>query len=106
MLYKPTKQLYLEVYKGVHSFPKSNSLKTNIIERLELELNYYDIAVQHVRHCATGTLPSPHNASFFCNLSSCFAKSALIMALKWLVLISEKHPQHSSLLSQFQIFLT
>ena len=43
---------------GVHSFPEGISLKVNVISRLEFELADCDVAVQHVNHYITGTLPS------------------------------------------------
>ena len=39
------------------SFPQDIRSKVNIIAGLEFELAYKDIAVQHVSHYATGTLP-------------------------------------------------
>ena len=36
--------------KGVHAFPKSISLKVNIIVQLGFELAYYDVEVQDVSH--------------------------------------------------------
>ena len=36
--------------KRIHTFPKGISLKVNVIVRLEFELAYYDIAIQHVNH--------------------------------------------------------
>ena len=36
--------------KGVHPFPKGISAKMNVIARLEFELSYYNVAVQHVNH--------------------------------------------------------
>ena len=33
------------------------SSKVNVIERLEFELAYYDVAVQHISHCTRG-IPS------------------------------------------------
>ena len=41
----------------VHTFAKNISSKVNVIAQLELELAYYDFAVQHVNHYATGTSP-------------------------------------------------
>ena len=35
-------------------FPKSISPKVNVIARLEFELAYYDVIVQHFSHYATG----------------------------------------------------
>ena len=43
--------------KGVHSFPKDTSPKVNVIAQLEFELAYYNVAVQHVSHYATGITP-------------------------------------------------
>ena len=40
--------------KGVHTFLKRIKPKINLIVRLEFELAYYDIVVQHVNHYATG----------------------------------------------------
>ena len=43
--------------KGVHTFPKSISLKVNVIVRLEFELAYYNVADQHVNHYTKSTSP-------------------------------------------------
>ena len=43
--------------KGVHAFPKSISLKVNVIACLEHELIYYDFAVLLVSHNVTGIAP-------------------------------------------------
>ena len=43
--------------KGVHIFLKGISPKVNMIARLELELPYYNVAVQYVNHYATVTPP-------------------------------------------------
>ena len=43
--------------KKVYAFPESISLKVNLIARLEFELAYYDVVVQHVNHNTTETLP-------------------------------------------------
>ena len=42
--------------KVVHTFFKSISPKVNITARLEFELTYYDVTIQHVSNYATGTL--------------------------------------------------
>ena len=42
--------------KEVHAFPKSITLKVNLIARLEFELTYYNVAVQHISNYATSTL--------------------------------------------------
>ena len=39
--------------KRVHSFPKSISLKVNIIARFGFELAYFDTVFQHLRHYDT-----------------------------------------------------
>ena len=36
------------------TFPKSISLKVNVIAWLEFELTVYKVAVQHISHYATG----------------------------------------------------
>ena len=41
--------------KEAHLFLRSINPKTNVIERLEFELAYYDVAVQHVNHNDKGT---------------------------------------------------
>ena len=41
----------------VHILLKGISAKVNVIARLEFELAYYDIAVQHVIHSTTRTSP-------------------------------------------------
>ena len=43
--------------KRSHTFPKSISPKVNVIARLEFELSNYYVAVQHISHYATVTLP-------------------------------------------------
>ena len=45
-------------YKGVHTFPKGISSKANVIAQQEIELAYYDIAVQWVSPYTTGTPPT------------------------------------------------
>ena len=42
--------------KGVLAFPKSTSLKLNIIARLEFQLDYFEAAVQHFSYYAKETL--------------------------------------------------
>ena len=41
--------------KSVPTFLKCINLKVNIIVWLEFEMAYYDVTVQHISHCATGT---------------------------------------------------
>ena len=41
--------------KEVHMFSSYISLKVNVIERLEFELAYYNVAVQHVSYYITRT---------------------------------------------------
>ena len=41
--------------KGVYTFSKDICPKVNVIAWLELELNYFETAVQHVSHKTTGT---------------------------------------------------
>ena len=41
--------------KGFITDPKSINPKVNLIERLEFELTYFDVAVKHVTHYSTGT---------------------------------------------------
>ena len=36
--------------KGLHTFPKSISLKLNVVARLEFELAYFEAVVQHCSH--------------------------------------------------------
>ena len=36
--------------KRVHIFPKSSSPKLNVIEWLEFELGYFEVAVQQLSH--------------------------------------------------------
>ena len=50
--------------KWLHAFLKSINPKVNINGRLEFELAYYTVAVQHVNHFATDTL-LPHFSLFF-----------------------------------------
>ena len=42
----------------MHSFPKGINQQPNVMARLEFELVYNDVAVQHVRHYITGTTHS------------------------------------------------
>ena len=42
-------------YKRVHTFPNGINLKASAIARLEFELVYYDVAVQHMSHYTTIT---------------------------------------------------
>ena len=48
--------------KRVHTVLKCISLEVNVIARLEFELAYYDLTVQHVNHYSTRT-PLPHAKS-------------------------------------------
>ena len=41
----------------VQTFPKCISLRVNVIMWLEFELVYYDAAIWHISHYATGTSP-------------------------------------------------
>ena len=43
--------------KKIHIFPKGISPKVNVIARLESELAYYNVTVQHVTHYTVVTLP-------------------------------------------------
>ena len=52
-----TIQLIAGEIVSLHNFPNCICLKVNIIARLEFELAYCDIAIQHVSHYATETLP-------------------------------------------------
>ena len=52
--------------KVVHTFPKSISLKENVIEWLEFELTQYDVAVQHYSHY---TMEFPLNLNVIVHLS-------------------------------------
>ena len=53
---KPT-ILLPPIFMGVHTFLKGISLKVNVIAWLDLELTYYDIAVQHVDSYTSETPP-------------------------------------------------
>ena len=44
--------------RGFHPFTEGINPKMNPMARLEFELSYYDVTVQHVNHCTTGTPPS------------------------------------------------
>ena len=48
----------LSIDKGVHSIPKSISLKVNVIAQLEFDLVYNVFSVLHVSHYVTG-IPLP-----------------------------------------------
>ena len=39
----------------VHTFPKSTSLKVNIIAQLDFKFAYDNVSVQHVSHYSTET---------------------------------------------------
>ena len=39
---------------GVHTFDKGIRAKVNVIARLEFELAYNNVTVQHVSHCVRG----------------------------------------------------
>ena len=45
--------------KRIHTFPKGIGPKMNVIARLEFELVYYEVEVQHVNHYATGIILLP-----------------------------------------------
>ena len=49
--------------KKVHAFPKSTSLKVNVIAQLEFELTYYIVTVQYASHNATRTTPYPKSVA-------------------------------------------
>ena len=54
----PKRSLLKDSWDGncvFHTFPKGICLKVNIIAQLEIELTYYDVAVQLVIHYAMGT---------------------------------------------------
>ena len=53
--------------KGVHAFPKGISPEMNVIVRLEFELAFYDVTVDHASHYATGNLPTWNLRLFFKN---------------------------------------
>ena len=53
MLFSPL----MEVNKDVHTFFKGISLKVNVIARLEFELAYYKVAVQHFSYNNRGKSP-------------------------------------------------
>ena len=44
--------------KGLHTVPKSIIPEVNVIARLEFELGYNDVTVQHISHYTTRTYPS------------------------------------------------
>ena len=43
--------------QGAHTFPKGISLKVNAIARLDIELVYNDVIVEHVTYYTTRTSP-------------------------------------------------
>ena len=60
MLVKEQQSYYLthsKRDKGVHAFPKSISLKVNVIVQLGFELAHFETAVQPFNFYATGTPP-------------------------------------------------
>ena len=50
------------VDKRGHTFPKSISVKVNVIARLKFELTYYNVAVRHFSYYSTRT-PSFYNSN-------------------------------------------
>ena len=44
--------------EGIHSFPKGINPKVSVIVQLKSKLANYNVAIQHVIYCTTGT-PSP-----------------------------------------------
>ena len=50
-------QLYYLNHKRVHTFPKSICPNGNIIVRLEFELSYFHVAIQHICHYAMKNSP-------------------------------------------------
>ena len=46
-----------ECISGVHAFVNVISLKVNVIAQPEIELAYYDVAVQHFSNYTTETAP-------------------------------------------------
>ena len=52
------------VDKRVHAFPKSIGPSLNVIMRREIELAYYNVAVQHFCHYITGTPPLEEQVMF------------------------------------------
>ena len=49
-----TNRLLASWNKGTKTFPKAISPKVHLLARLEFELAYYSVAVQHVSNYATG----------------------------------------------------
>ena len=49
---------------GVHAFPFGNNPKVNLIARLQFELTFYNVVVQHVSLYATGISSQPPNFGF------------------------------------------
>ena len=47
---------YLTLNKGVHMFPKSVSVKVNLIARLEFKLTYFEATIQYFSHYSMRTL--------------------------------------------------
>ena len=50
--------------REIHIFPKGISTKVSVLARLELELAYYDVAVQNINHYTTET-SQHHTQTFF-----------------------------------------
>ena len=69
--------------KRVHTFPKNISPNVSVMVRLEFELAYNNVTVQHVSHYATGT----HTCKLFLLITvtliyDCLLKTIIISYLK------------------------
>ena len=52
--------------KRVHIFPEAIWLQTKVIALREIKCAYYDVAVQHVNHCAMQTLSAVSGGWLLC----------------------------------------
>ena len=66
------------VGKEVYAFPKGISPKVNVTAKLEPEVAYSDVAVQHVNHYTTRSLLQETNG---CSLVSNSGQSILLVCI-------------------------
>ena len=72
--------------KVIHTFLKSIGPKVNLIDRLEFELAYYDVAVEYISHYATGTLTLIFVSSVYFSRSSGASRRFLFFLFKTIVI--------------------
>ena len=54
----------------VHAFPRDISSKVNVIPRLEFDLAYYDVGVQHISNYTMGDSPFLKKSLFWFGLQN------------------------------------